>query len=81
MKLITTFHHAKNLQRYKGKEKEEIENNKDNPGQAFAHSHYPLFEGMPPAIDDPETKYMYGNIPEEQWRRHFYIGYFTQQYY
>ncbi len=35
MKLIATFHHAKNLQRYKGKEKEEIENHKDNPGQAF----------------------------------------------
>lgn len=49
MKFITTFHHAKYLQRYKGKEAEEIENNKDNPRAAFRHSHYPLIKGMPPA--------------------------------
>ena len=35
MRLITTFHHAKNLQRYKGKEQEEMENHKDNPGRRF----------------------------------------------
>lgn len=29
MKLITTFHHARNLQRYKGKEMEELEKNKE----------------------------------------------------
>jgi alpha-L-fucosidase len=66
MKFITTFHHAKHLQRYKGKEKEEIEKNKDNIRSAFRHSHYPLFEGMPPATDDPELNYLYGNIPEEK---------------
>jgi alpha-L-fucosidase len=74
MKFITTFHHAKNLQRYKGKETEEIANNKDNPGRAFRHSHYPLFEGMPPTKDDPKLNYLYGNIPEEQWLEEVWFG-------
>ncbi len=74
MKLITTFHHAKNLQRYKGKEQEEIENNKDNVGRAFRNSHYPLFEGMPPTLDDPNLNYLYGNIPEEQWLEEVWFG-------
>ena len=74
MKLITTFHHAKNLQRYKGKEAEEIENNKDNIGRAFRNSHYPLFEGMPPSMDDSELNYLYGNIPEEQWLEEVWFG-------
>ncbi len=74
MKLITTFHHAKNLQRYKGKEQSEIENNKDNVGRTFRNSHYPLFEGMPPTIDDPELNYLYGNIPEEKWLEEVWFG-------
>jgi alpha-L-fucosidase len=55
------------MQRYKGKEKEEIESHLDNPGWAFGDSHYPLFEGMPPTWDDPELNYLYGNLPEEKW--------------
>ena len=74
MKLITTFHHAKNLQRYKGKEQSEIEDNAENTGRAFNKSHYPLFDGMPPVSDDPELKYMYGNIPEEQWLEEVWFG-------
>ncbi len=74
MKLITTFHHAKHLQRYKGKEQSEIENNKDNVGRTFRNSHYPLFEGMPPTIDDPELNYLYGNIPEEKWLEEVWFG-------
>ena len=74
MKLITTFHHAKNLQRYKGKEQEEIEQHKDNPTQAFADSHYPLFPGMPPTWDDPELNYLYGNIPAEKWYEEVWYG-------
>lgn len=74
MKFITTFHHAKHLQRYKGKEQEEIENNRENPGQAFRNSHYPLFEGMPPTIDDQKLNYMYGNIPEEKWLEEVWLG-------
>lgn len=74
MKLITTFHHAKHLQRYRGKEEEEIKKNKDNIRNAFRHSHYPLFEGMPPSKDDPELDYLYGNIPEEKWLEEVWSG-------
>lgn len=74
MKFITTFHHAKHLQRYKGKEQEEIENNTENKSRAFRNSHYPLFEGMPPTIDDEKLNYMYGNIPEEKWLEEVWFG-------
>ncbi len=74
MKLITTFHHARNLQRYNGKEQSEIENNTENKGRAFRNSHYPLFEGMPPSGNDPEFNYLYGNIPEEQWLEEVWFG-------
>ncbi|MDX1286319.1 MAG: alpha-L-fucosidase, partial [Draconibacterium sp.] len=74
MKFITTFHHAKHLQRYKGKEASEIENNQENIGRAFRHSHYPLFEGMPPTIDDEKLNYLYGNISEEQWLEEVWFG-------
>jgi len=74
MKLITTFHHARNLQRYRGKEAEEIEKNKDDIYHAFNNSHYPLFEGMPPTLDDPKLNYLYGNIPEDQWLEEVWFG-------
>ncbi len=74
MKLIATFHHAKQLQRYKGKEKEEIENNKDRPNQAFNFSHYPLFPDTPPTWDDPELNYLYGNVPREKWFNEVWLG-------
>jgi alpha-L-fucosidase len=74
MKFITTFHHARNLQRYKGREKEEIEKHKDNIRNAFQNSHYPLFEGMPPSWDDPELNYLYGNIPEDKWLEEIWFG-------
>lgn len=74
MKLITTFHHARNLQRYKGKEAEEIANNSENPTRAFRNSHYPLFEGMPPTWDDEKLNYLYGNIPEEKWLEEVWFG-------
>ena len=66
LKFITTFHHARNLQRYKGKEEEVITREKNIHFQ-FRKSHYPLFPGMPPTMDDPELNYLYGNIPESQW--------------
>lgn len=64
MRLITTFHHARNLQRYSG-----VAGEKD-----FWHSHYPLFEGSAPASDDPELNYLYGNLPEEQWLEEVWFG-------
>ena len=59
MKFITTFHHARNLQRY----------NDSIHEKRFAHSHYPLFEGMPPTSTDDELKYLYGKIQNEPDQR------------
>jgi alpha-L-fucosidase len=64
MKLVTTFHHARNLQRYTGKPEEE----------KFDLSHYPLIEGMPPTIDDPELNLLYGNMEEERWLEEVWLG-------
>ena len=66
LKFIATFHHSKNLQRYKGME-EEVINQEKNQSYQFRKSHYPLFPGMPPSMDHPERNYLYGNIPEEEW--------------
>ena len=66
LKFVTTFHHARNLQRYKGKEEEVITREKNLHFQ-FRKSHYPLYPGMPPTLDDPELNYLYGNIPEPKW--------------
>jgi alpha-L-fucosidase len=62
MKLITTFHHAKNLQR-------STELGKENP-----LSHYPYFAGMPPSSEDPDLQLMYGNIPPEKWYKDVWLG-------
>lgn len=64
MKLVTTFHHARNLQRYSGLPEE----------QKFENSHYPLFEGTAPTIDDPELNMLYGNIEEEKWLEQVWLG-------
>ena len=66
LKFLTTFHHARQLQRYKGKE-EEVLSREKNIHYQFRLSHYPLFPGMPPSMDDPELNYLYGNIPEPRW--------------
>ncbi len=55
MKLITTFHHSKNLQL-------STELGKENP-----NSHFPYLEGMPPSSNDPELQLMYGNMEPEKW--------------
>jgi len=67
MKLITTFHHAKNLQRF-----DSIRSGPRNLG--YRNSHYPYFEGMPPVSEDARLKYLYGNIPEEQWLEEIWFG-------
>lgn len=57
MKLITTFHHAKNLQR-----------NADNPDywDGF-NSHYPYKPEYATSSKDPELSKLYGNIPEDEF--------------
>jgi alpha-L-fucosidase len=67
LKFITTFHHAKQLQRH--------DSVPSRPGgQKYQFSHYPFFEGMPPTSDDEQLKYLYGNIPEEQWLEEVWLG-------
>lgn len=67
MKLITTFHHAKHLQRHDSMDA-------DGGNNVYRNSHYPYFAGMPPASDDPELKYLYGNIPEEEWLENIWLA-------
>lgn len=67
MKLVTTFHHAKQLQRHDSIPE-------GNRKQGYRNSHYPFFTGMPPTSDDEKLKYMYGNIPEEQWMEEIWMG-------
>jgi alpha-L-fucosidase len=67
IKLITTFHHARNLQRHDSIPDRE-------GGAVYRNSHYPFFTGMPPASDDPELKYLYGNLPEQMWLEEVWFG-------
>ncbi|HDR50031.1 MAG TPA: alpha-L-fucosidase [Mariniphaga anaerophila] len=67
MKFITTFHHAKNLQRH-----DSIPSGPRN--LPYRNSHYPFFKDMPPSKDDPELSYLYGNIPEDQWFEEVWFG-------
>ena len=55
MKLITTFHHARNLQRY------------DSSEHNSWDSHFPYRENLASSSKDPELKYLYGNMPESEW--------------
>ncbi len=78
MKLITTFHHARHLQR--NKEPLELDSEpgkkidfKNLPGFDGA-SHYPFFKGQPPTSDDPKLAMLYGNMPEEKWLEEVWLG-------
>jgi alpha-L-fucosidase len=73
MKLITTFHHARHLQRYKETAADEMDTSKTE-WQQFWLSHYPYIEGLPPVSEDPQLKYLYGNIPEDQWLEEVWFG-------
>ena len=67
LKFITTFHHAKQLQRH-----DSIPVDSNDVGYRF--SHYPFFKGMPPSSDDEKLKYLYGNIPESQWLEEVWLA-------
>jgi len=59
MKLITTFHHAKQLQRYDSIATEDH--------KAYQFSHFPWNKDMPTSSDDPELQKLYGNMPADVW--------------
>ena len=67
MKFITTFHHAKNLQRHDSVPS-------DSGNLPYRNSHYPFFIGMPPSSNDQELKYLYGNMPETQWLEEVWLA-------
>jgi alpha-L-fucosidase len=71
LRLITTFHHARNLQRYHTLLKED---EFDGDFDVNWNSHYPFFEGMPPSSEDPKLRLLYGNVPEEEWLRTVWLG-------
>ena len=62
MKFITSFHHAKHLQRSKVL------------GEEDKYSHYPFFADIPPSSNDPELAMLYGNIPPEKWHEDVWLG-------
>lgn len=66
LKFITTFHHARNLQRH--------DSALDERNRQYQASHYPFFDGMPPSADDPELAMLYGNIPETEWLEEVWLG-------
>lgn len=66
MKLITTFHHARNLQRH--------DSIPDENNRTFGKSHYPFFAGMPPSSADPDLSMLYGNMPEEKFLENIWYG-------
>lgn len=73
MKLVTTFHHARNLQRYRDIADEERTRDV-SPRIRFRHSHYPFHKEMPPASDDPELRLLYGNMEEKEWLDRMWLG-------
>lgn len=74
MKMITTFHHARNLQRYADSAAVSFDNVKDLDRNAFWKSHYPFFEGTPPTSTDPELRYLYGHLPPDEWHEKVWLG-------
>lgn len=61
MRLVATFHHARNNQHMVNKD-----------GKLIWEGHYPRVEGCPTVSEDPELRMLYGNLPRheflELWR-------------
>lgn len=57
MKLITSFHHARNLQR----------NAHDKKYWDGWNSHYPYNPEWATATEDEKLRWLYGNVPAEEW--------------
>ena len=56
MRLVTTFHHARNHQH-------QIERN----GKTVWTGHYPRVQGWPTVSEDPKLRLLYGNIPRDRF--------------
>lgn len=63
LKFITTFHHARLLQRYK-----DCKDCPDNPDfWDMWDSHYPYVKGMPTTSNNPMLRLLYGNVTPEEF--------------
>ncbi|WP_075591264.1 alpha-L-fucosidase [Labilibacter marinus] len=62
MKFITTFHHARNLQRHGG----------DTAKFATYHSHFAHVPGTATASTDPELAKLYGNMPADEFHEYWF---------
>lgn len=72
MKLITTFHHARNLQRC-------VKDPNQDPDKPHSckfcfDSHFQAFEGMPTITEDPKLKLLYGRMEEGEWLDRMWLG-------
>ena len=76
IRLITSFHHARHLQRYKGKSYAEAREKYGHFDKyhVFWNSHYPWVEGLATTSDDPKLRLLYGNMPEEEWLEDFWLA-------
>ena len=76
MKVISTFHHARHLQRYKGQSLQEATQRYGHLEQyhMFWNSHYPWIPGLATTSEDPKLRKLYGNMPEEEWLEDFWLG-------
>ncbi|CAB9493662.1 alpha-L-fucosidase [Alteromonas macleodii] len=76
MKLITTFHHARNLQRYKGQSYERALQKYGHLDMyhMYWNSHFPWVDGLATSSNDPELAILYGNMEEEEWIDTFWLG-------
>jgi len=74
MKLVASFHHARNLQRYANNKEHLDPDSTLSLSERFRNSHYPFIKGMPPTSDDPKLRLLYGNVPEKQWLERMWLG-------
>lgn len=69
MKVMTTFHHARLLQRY-----HDTKNPQDPDFWDMYDSHFPYLEGMPTTSDNPMLRLLYGNVTPEEFYDPIWFG-------
>lgn len=74
LKVITTFHHARNLQRYRDDAEAQWAMMEKNQWHGFEASHYPIHPSYPNATIGTELDYLYGNVPEAKWLEEIWLG-------
>lgn len=77
MKFITTFHHARNFQRYSDPKVMNKELTKDYSGHErhrFYQSHFPYYPNTAPASNDKKLQLLYGNMPAKKWYEEVWLA-------